>query len=156
MHKMLCIGIAVATAIAAPAFAQSNPPPVPTVPPDLTLTCLSEIVPGTPPDQAHPITAQIWTSAHVLTWNALGDPPPRVFSTEVGPAQISFSGTDPEYPQAPNVKGVIDRLSGRFSYKWLPDPGRDTEAEYVLTGTCAPAAGRSRSFEGAAPAARAA
>jgi hypothetical protein len=135
ISRLAVIGLAAlaitAYAIAAPVHAQSNLPPVPSTPPDITLSCgLYGLTPGIVVSTA---SVQIWTSAHVLEW--IGEPagkyvPARqVLSTEIGRTQISFSGN---YGwRGATAHGSIDRLSGRLFY--------DGAGSFTFNGMCAPA-----------------
>jgi len=118
IHPVIATAL-MAAAIAAPAHAQSKPPPVPTVPPDLTLSCTLGVT--------NTVSVQIWTSAQVLSWNVTGNPR-LIFSAQMAPTQISFSGDDGGHE---NAKGSIDRLTGHYSYS--------AGGSSYFTGTCVPA-----------------
>jgi hypothetical protein len=116
--KNLLVGITVATAIAAPACAQSNPPQIPTVPPDLTFSCDSD------DDVSHHFASsvQIWKSARVLAWSDIGQPT-EIYSAQIGPTQISYSGNYHD-------TGTINRITGRWFYR---------VGSQSMRGTCVPA-----------------
>lgn len=116
--KNLLVGITVATAIAAPAYAQSKPPPVPTNPPDLTFSCDSD------DDVSHQFVSsvQIWKSARVLAWSDIGQPT-EIYSALIGTIQISYSGDHHD-------TGTINRMTGRWIYR---------VGSQSIRGTCVPA-----------------
>jgi hypothetical protein len=77
----ILIVITVATAVAAPANAQS--PPVPRTPPEITLSCgMYGLTLGV---VTYTASVRIWTSAHVLEW--IGNPARNVFSAETPTAR---------------------------------------------------------------------